>query len=173
MLKAPTLEKQQVIEALYLILGQDYKAGGWNQERNKRFGRWSNRAFAAQDDWDDGYDDYWGEDETGYYEDDEWGNDEPYDDDIAFDDEAGYFGDEPWPESSNETASPEQLAEEFDSAYASYVQRLPAGRGSHRSTATATHWCFLFGFNDQSHLVAAERKRQGRKVKRKGQGRKE
>ena len=165
MLKAPTLEKQQVIEALYLILGQDYKAGGWNQERNKRFGRWSNRAFAAQDDWDDGYDDYWGEDETGYYEDDEWGNDEPYDDDIAFDDEAGYFGDEPWPESSNETASPEQLAEEFDSAYASYTdarkrfndikmsrgflpvvaltdqqQPLPTGASSSASTTSPTSW---------------------------------
>ena len=121
MLKAPTLDKQQVIEALYLILGQDYKSGGWNHERNKRFQRWSNRAYAAQDDWDEGHDDGWGEEETGYYEDDDWGQDEYYEDDLAFDDEAGYFGDEPWPESSNETNSPEQLAEEFDSAYASYT----------------------------------------------------
>lgn len=36
MLKAPTLDKQEVIEVLYLILGQDYKAGGWNQDRGKR-----------------------------------------------------------------------------------------------------------------------------------------
>ena len=121
MLKAPTLDKQQVIEALYLIPGQDYKSGGWNHERNKRFQRWSNRAYAAQDDWDEGHDDGWGEEETGYYEDDDWGQDEYYEDDLAFDDEAGYFGDEPWPESSNETNSPEQLAEEFDSAYASYT----------------------------------------------------
>ena len=37
-LKAPNLEKNAVIEALYLILGQDYKGGGWNAERNRRFG---------------------------------------------------------------------------------------------------------------------------------------
>ena len=121
MLKAPTLEKQQVIEALYLILGQDYKAGGWNHERNKRFQRWPNRAYAAQDDWDEDPEDQWAEEETGYYEDDEWGHGDSYEDDPTFDDEAGYFGDEPWPESSNETASPEQLADEFDSAYASYT----------------------------------------------------
>ena len=32
-LKAPTLEKTPVIEALYLLFGQDYKAGGWRLER--------------------------------------------------------------------------------------------------------------------------------------------
>ena len=33
-LKAPSLEKQAVIEAmyLYLILGQDYRGGGWNAQ---------------------------------------------------------------------------------------------------------------------------------------------
>ena len=139
MLKAPTLDKQQVIEALYLILGQDYKSGGWNHERNKRFQRWSNRAYAAQDDWDEGHDDGWGEEETGYYEDDDWGQDEYYEDDLAFDDEAGYFGDEPWPESSNETNSPEQLAEEFDSAYASYTTRMLA-------SASTTSRCLSASF---------------------------
>ena len=35
-------------------MGQDYKGGGWNHDRNKKFGKWgSNKAFAAQDDWED------------------------------------------------------------------------------------------------------------------------
>ena len=52
-LKAPTMEKNEVIEALYLILGQDYKGGGWNVERNRRFGiqshSWKHRACVADD----------------------------------------------------------------------------------------------------------------------------
>ena len=34
-LKAPTLEKANVVEALFLLYGQDYKAGGWNSERHQ------------------------------------------------------------------------------------------------------------------------------------------
>ena len=43
-LKAPTLEKQNVIEALYLLYGQDYKAGGWNHDRDRELSRWKGRA---------------------------------------------------------------------------------------------------------------------------------
>ena len=52
-------------------MGQDYKGGGWNHDRNKKFGgKWgTNKAFAAQDEWEDADD--WG-DETGYYEDDDY-----------------------------------------------------------------------------------------------------
>ena len=61
-LKAPSLEKKDVIEALYLLLGQDYKGGTWPMER-KRFGfaPWrNNRAYVAEDyddeePWESGY----------------------------------------------------------------------------------------------------------------------
>ena len=117
MLKAPSLEKQAVIEALYLILGPDYQSGGWNHDRNKRFGKWSGRAYAAHDEWD-WEEEPWPED-TGYYEDD-WPV-EDYEEEPAFDDDAGYYGEGPWmAEDSNET-SPEHLADEFDTAFASYT----------------------------------------------------
>ena len=64
-LKAPFVEKISVIGTFYLIMGQDYKGGGWNYDRNKKFGKWgSNKAFVAQDDWEDVDD--WG-DEAGFY----------------------------------------------------------------------------------------------------------
>ena len=71
------MEKNEVIEALYLILGQDYKGGGWNVERNRRFGiqshSWKNhRAYVADDYDDETYqdDEQW---EHGHHEeDDSW-----------------------------------------------------------------------------------------------------
>ena len=68
-LKAPSLEKQAVIKAMYLILGQDYKGGGWSVERNRKFNQssWrSHRAYAADDDYDYEEDDQWPE--SGYFE---------------------------------------------------------------------------------------------------------
>ena len=120
-LRAPTLEKAAIIEALYLILGQDYKAGGWNHDRNKRFQRWSNssRAYAAQDDWWE-EDDYGWDDETGYYEDDE--QVAVYDlEEEEFDADAAYYGDEQWPDEATEAHSPDRMAEEYDTAFASYT----------------------------------------------------
>ena len=120
-LRAPTLEKAAIIEALYLILGPDYKAGGWNHNRNKRFQRWSNssRAYAAQDDWWED-DDYGWDDETGYYEDDEQVAD--YDlEEEEFDADAAYYGDEPWPDEATEAHSPGHMAEEYNTAFASYT----------------------------------------------------
>ena len=141
-LKAPSLEKQAVIEAMYLILGQDYKGGGWNVERNKRFHQpsWrSQRAYAAEDhEYDD--DEYW--DDAGYFEaDDQWpeeySTDLAYDDPEEFDQDAGYFGDEPWPENTaDEAYNPQALAEAYDQAFASYtdarkrfIQELKMARG--------------------------------------------
>ena len=45
-------------------MGQDYKGGGWNHDRNKKFGgKWgTNKAFAAQDEWEDV--ENWGDDIT-------------------------------------------------------------------------------------------------------------
>lgn len=91
-----------------------------------------------------------GKDGAGYYEEDHWVAEGPYyEEEPAFDDEAGYFGDEPWPRNSNETASPEQLVDEFDSAYNSYTdakrrfndQQQPLAAG----TSTSASSCQLQG----------------------------
>ena len=126
-LKAPSLEKQAVIEAMYLILGQDYKGGGWNVERNRRFNHssWrSQRAYAAEDyDYDD--EGYW--DDTGYFEAEEQWPEDPatdlaYEDPEEFDQDAGYFGEEPWPDSTNDdNYDPQGMAEAYDQAFASYT----------------------------------------------------
>ena len=89
MLKAPTLEKAAVIEALYLILGQDYKGGGWNHDRNRRFSNWTGKAYAAQDDWEEMDDEpVW--EEIGCYEEDYPIGDYDHEE-SDFDDEAGYY----------------------------------------------------------------------------------
>ena len=126
-LKAPNLEKNAVIEGLYLIFGQDYKGGGWNAERNRRFGgghSWKQRAYMADDYEDEAYlDDGW---EAGYYEEDEqWaeeGHDyEVYDDGQDFDHDAGYYGEEePWLD-NDEVNNPSQMAAAYDAAFASYT----------------------------------------------------
>ena len=89
-LRAPNLEKTEVIEAMYLILGQDYKGGGWNSERNRRFGghspSWKHRAYAAEDYEEDPHqeDEGW---EYGYYEEDEsWADDPQTQDYDLYDD---------------------------------------------------------------------------------------
>ena len=92
-LKAPTLEKTPVIEALYLLFGQDYKAGGWNAERDRKFNRWKGRGYAAFDDEDA----YWSAQpwpEEAYYEADDWYDDTAPDDEADFDYDAIYYGEE-------------------------------------------------------------------------------
>ena len=130
---------------MYLILGQDFKGGGWNADRNRRFGynanQWKNRAYAATDEaeYEYDYDDYdhW---ESGYYEGEEWPEEPDYEPDESydFDEDAGYYGDEPWPENVNDTSTtlaPHELAEENDMAFASYTdarkrfQELKMSRG--------------------------------------------
>ena len=142
-LKAPGMEKNDVIEALYLVLGQDYKGGGWNNDRNRRFqSSWrSNKAYAADDyvpedddgeTWDYGYyegEESWQEDTTQY----DYAYEEPYD----FDQDAGYFGEEPWVEDdpNGEVGDPQSLADQYDQAFASYTdarkrfQELRMSRG--------------------------------------------
>ena len=138
-LRAPSLEKNEVIEAMYLILGQDFKGGGWNTERNRRFGfspQWKNRAYAAAEDYEGEDDDYdhW---ESGYYEGEDWHEEPTQDPDEAyeFDEDAVYYGDEPWPDDDTSATSPHELAEEYDMAFASYTdarkrfQELKMSRG--------------------------------------------
>ena len=137
-LKAPTLEKQNVIEALYLLYGQDYKAGGWNHDRDRKLSRWKGRGYAAFDE-DDGQwpvEASWN-DEGAYYEADEWAVDDymPEEED-AFDYDAGYYGEEePYDEYGEPTDEPHELAEQYDHAYATYLdarqrfQQLKLARG--------------------------------------------
>ena len=115
-LKAQQLGRDEVIEAMYLLFGQDYKSGGWQAERqqdrwHQRYGKF--RAYAAQDEVegaelsDPGVDD-----DEAYYQD--WVDEEDFDQDEA------YFGDEQTVDQDPE-ADPAILAEEFDEAYATYV----------------------------------------------------
>ena len=90
--QAPKLEKLRVQEALFVILGQDYKSAVSQDRRpfaNNRFQR--GKAFAAHD--DENFDD---SDicEDGYYEYDDQYETEAYDEswaDDSFDADAAYF----------------------------------------------------------------------------------
>ena len=137
-LKAPTLEKQAVIDALYLLFGQDYKAGGWNSDRDRKFARWKGRGYAAYEDDDYAWptDTAW-PDESVYYEADEWGPDDYNpDEDESFDYDAIYYGEEePTEDHGESTEDPYELAEQYDHAYATYLdarqrfQQLKLARG--------------------------------------------
>ena len=133
-LKAPTLEKANVIEALFLLYGQDYKAGGRSPDRRPQ-ARWKGRGYAAFDEepnestWDD-----------AYYEDEWYEAEEPYVpdyEDAAFDDEAIYYGgeDEFNDDYDGYDEDAASMAEAYDSAYATYMdarqrfQQLKLARG--------------------------------------------
>ena len=119
-LKAPTLEKPSVVEALFLLYGQDYKAGGWSNSNDRRPQRWKGRGYAAYD--EESHDPTW---EEAYYEEDWYENEEPYVpeyEETAFDEDAAYFGDDdPNDDLEGFEDDPSQLAEAYDSAYATYV----------------------------------------------------
>ena len=126
MLKAPQLDKKDVIEALYLIFGQDQK--GVNHERPRHHFRGKGgkgRGYYVEeemgfyyDENDETYYDY--DDEAGYYEDSEWPA-ESYDDwheDENFDATAVYYQDDDAAGDEAETPFP---VETYDEAYAAYV----------------------------------------------------
>ena len=121
------MERNKVQEAMFLLLGQDHKtvAGGAQHHHHRGF-RGKGRAYAAYeddandmepDDWDD--DDGW---EEGYYEWDDAQShaasqaadsyvDETYED---FDNDAAYY-------QTLDDVDPAEQAEEFDTAYATYL----------------------------------------------------
>ena len=126
--QAPTLERNKVQEAMFLLLGQDHKtvAGGGQHQHHRGF-RGKGRAYAAYyedddndlepDDWPD--DDGW---EEGYYEWDDTQShatslvgdsyvDETFED---FDNDAAYY-------QTLDDVDPAEQAEEFDTAYATYL----------------------------------------------------
>ena len=125
-LKAPTMEKNAVVEALFLLYGQDYKTGGHQPER--RNARWAGThgyyAFAAGDDadawlaedWDD--EAYWGQvdDGDGY---EAWYD---YEDESAeFDQNAVYYYQSEDASDAPDEADFSAMATEFDSVYATYI----------------------------------------------------
>ena len=130
-LRAPDLTKSKVVEALYLILGQDHKSSHHQHDR-RPFHRGKGRGYMVADD-DTGYyhdetEELYGHswEETGYYEgnDDEYfGNDEYcYDDgpdDYGFDQDAVYYqsGDG----EIDASTEPPWSVEEYDEAYAAYL----------------------------------------------------
>lgn len=130
MLKAPLLEKKDVIEALYLIFGQDHKAGNTG-DRPRPYHRGKGGKHRG----------YYVDEEAGYYHDDDFEDDGSYEmvddygyyegsvydeaseqpdewvDDELFDHGAGYFhGDD----QADDWDTPFPV-ETYDEAYAAYV----------------------------------------------------
>ena len=99
MLKAPQLDKKDVIEALYLIFGQDQE--GFNTERPRHYHEKvvrSNRGYYVDEETGYFYDEeeedanYELDDETGYYESPDWTAwDDDWPEDEHFDYDAGYY----------------------------------------------------------------------------------
>ena len=124
--QAPSMERHKVQEAMFLILGQDHKtvAGGQHQQHHRGF-RGKGRAYAAYYEGEDygPEDDEWPDDggwEEGYYENDDNQTNSPLADSYAdethedFDTDAAYY-------QTLEDTDPNEQAEEFDSAYATYL----------------------------------------------------
>ena len=126
MLKAPQLEKKEVIEALYLLFGQDQK--GVNTERprhhyrgkgGKGRGYYLNEETGYfQEESDEVYYEY--DDDTGYYEDSEWTAEQygDWQDDENFDYDAIYYQEE---EPGGEPLDTPFPVDTYDEAYAAYV----------------------------------------------------
>ena len=127
MLKAPLLDKKDVVEALYLIFGQDQKGtnvGDRPRYQHRGKGGKSRHYYAEEesgyynDDDDDGS--YELVDDFGYYE----GHEEPFEqhdewaEDEYFDQEAGYFQDD---ENVSDFADTPFPVDTYDEAYAAYV----------------------------------------------------
>lgn len=126
MLKAPQLEKKEVIEALYLIFGQDQK--GVNTERPRHHYRGKGgkgrgyyvdeEAGYFQDENDEVY--YEHDDDTGYYEDSEWTAEQygDWQEDENVDHDAIYYQEE---EPGGEPLDTPFPVDTYDEVYAAYV----------------------------------------------------
>ena len=125
--QAPTLERNKVQEAMYLILGQDHRHVAGHAGQGDRYHR-RGRAYFGEDDDASAYDpvesyewdeQQWPEDnndDSVYYNDD-YGDEEGWEADEGFDQEAGYFGGD-GPQQQHDPAA-EALV--FDEAYAAYL----------------------------------------------------
>ena len=124
-LKAPQLEVSKVIEAMYLILGQDYKGHSSAASGDRRWQRSGkgHRAYAAEEDYgeEENYDEDDGYAESIYYGGEEW-NDSGYDPTLDgtqdFDNDAVYYQDDA---AEADDAPADFDVEQFDQAYAAYL----------------------------------------------------
>ena len=117
MTQAPGLEKIKIQEALFLLFGQDFKAGGHSPDRRWK-GKSRGKGYAVYvEDEDAYYEDQWDE---AYYEGDEYdGTEHEYDPVEEFDQEAIYYQEE-----AQEPLTQEEQhhhVEEYDEAFAAYV----------------------------------------------------
>ena len=87
-----------------------------------------------------------------------------------FDADAAYYGEEPWLEEATESNSPEHLAEEFDTAFASYTDarrrfnELKMARGFLPVVALADNRCIFI--HVEPNVLAEKRKGKRWQVKR-------
>ena len=124
-LKAPQREVSKVIEAMYLILGQDYKGHSSAASGDRRWQRSGkgHRAYAAEEDYgeEENYDEDDGYAESIYYGGEEW-NDSGYDPTLNgtqdFDNDAVYYQDDA---AEADDAPADFDVEQFDQAYAAYL----------------------------------------------------
>ena len=116
MSQAPKLTRTSVQEALFTILGQDYKSVAVRHDRPHHF-KQKGRAYVAADDPDE---EDWPEEEEGYfeYDDDASPLDDVPEEEVMFDAEAGYYQHDP---SAPDTELQEFDVQEYDEAFATYV----------------------------------------------------
>ena len=123
-LRAPQLELTKVVEAMYLILGQDYKLGAAPAGHDRRWHRGKGgRAYFGDELDDDGDADDWDWDSQSYYDAYwEWDDNASFDE-QGFDDDAAYYQTGDW---EAESTLPEDGTTTFDvaswdDAYAAYL----------------------------------------------------
>ena len=123
--QAPKLEKLRVQEALFIILGQDYRSAVNRDDRRPGAGRFfRNKAFAAQDDetYDDtdAYDDGYYEYDDGYAATEYEAFDENWTEDY-FDSNAAYYEGKGNYNADDAETLAEFDIDTYDEAYAAYL----------------------------------------------------
>ena len=117
--QSPGLEKNKVQEALFLLFGQDFKAGGQHHDRRWK-GKARGKGYAVYEEEEDPhYEEGWDE---AYYEFEDADLAEyEYDPVEEFDQEAIYYQDEVGDASPLSQEDQQHQVEEYDEAFAAYV----------------------------------------------------
>ena len=153
-LRAPKMERQKVIEALYLLLGQDYNASHGGHGHHKPFPKaYKYRGYAAQDyetdeTFDpidaDGYSE-WAEDGAYYGDDGHEAGYDDWDEASSFDANAAYYQYEHEEDATDD--SQWQDVDVYDEAYAALHTSTRASASqtfaSPEGTCRLSHWAIL------------------------------
>ena len=117
--QSPGVEKNKVQEALFLLFGQDFKAGGHHHDRRWK-GKARGKGYAVYEEEEDAnYEEGWDE---AYYEfEDADLAENDYDPVEEFDQEAIYYQDEVGDASPLSQEDQQHQVEEYDEAFAAYV----------------------------------------------------